>query len=351
MWNIERILRIPPTGTVLLALVSMLAYAQSPPSMRYAISIGAPPERVSSGTLWLYSYSWYGLQKIEWAAVKNGLALVPLDSAELQRKLDPHPATDAYVVVLQTGEHRWYRTPDIRPHGFWNNLSSAINSLGKVTPSSAGETQLILAPLTKRRLTLLYPDGKAAANAEVTLSIYLWNMNHCGFHEGLPLGTFRTDSTGTIEVLAPLVPLYFDGIPYYEPKGTGPAGIAYSDNLGLKTGPEENLILKKEWQLNDVDNLSEEAELRVLTQDGRARKDVDIYVDRETNTCSSGVSTARTNAKGVAHVIIDPSVIGLDLMIGGPYSPTDPKFKENLRTLTSNELHELFSKHNVTIRW
>lgn len=283
--------------------------------------------------------------------MKNGLALVPLDSTELKRKLDPHPNTDAYVVVLQTGEHQWYRTPDIQPGSFWNNLSSAIDSLGKATLSSSGETQLILAPLTKRRLTLLYPDGKAAANTEVTLSIYLWNMNHCGFHEGLPLGTFRTDKTGTIEVLAPLVPLYFDGISYYEPDGMGPAGVAYSDNLGLKTGPEENLILKKEWQVNDEDNLSEDAELRVLTPDGRARKDVDVYIDRKSNTCSGGVSTARTNSKGIAEIVINPSIVGLTLMIGGPYSPEDPKLKEKLRTLTGDELHELFSKHKVTIRW
>jgi hypothetical protein len=341
--------RAPAT---LLGVVSILpAFPQSAPQQKYVVSIGIPSEKVPSGTIWLYSYSWYGLQKIQLAGIENGVALMPLDTAKLRRELDPHPNTDGYVVALQAGEHLWYRTADLGPSVFWTDVFSAINSLGRATASSIGETQLILPAPAARHITLLYPDGRSAVNANITLSIYLWNGNHCGVHEGLPLGNFRTDKTGTIEVLAPLVPLYLDGVSYYEEVGTGPAGIAYSSNIGLKTGPKENLVLKEKWEFTDDDYLSEDAELRVLTADGRPRKDVDVYGMWRTNTCGGGDRIGRTNSEGVAQIQVDPSFSELGLIIGGPYSAGDPKAEANSRDLTNDELRELFSKHKLTIRW
>lgn len=346
-----RILSLSVAVAALLAVFSALpALAESPLQQKYIISIGSLPEKVSSGTIWLYSYSWYGLQKIQLAAIKNGLATVPLDVEKLKRELDPNPTTDGYVIALQIGEHAWYRTPDISPDVFWTNLSSVVNSLGRAVASSTVETRLILPPLTKRHLTLLYADGRAAANANSSLSIYLWDTNHCGAHEGLPLGTFRTDKTGTIEALAPLVALYLD-INYYEEAGTGPQGTAYSHNFGLKTGPQENLVLKKRWELTDDDNLSDEVELRILTANGQPRKDIDVYGNWQTNTCGGHDRVGRTDSKGVVQTSLDPSFTGLTLMIGGPYSAGDPEAMGKSRDLTYDELRELFSKHKLTIRW
>jgi hypothetical protein len=346
------ILSFSLSTAALLGVISIRpAYAQSPSQREYTISIGAASERVSSGTIWLYSYSWYGLQKIQLAAIKNGLALVTLDTGKLKQELDPHPNTDAYVVVLQIGEHLWYRTPNIRPDVLWSDLSSAVNSLGRAIASTTGETQLILPSPTKRHITLLYPDGHAAANANITASIYLWDTNHCGFHEGLPLGIFRTDKTGTIEVAAPLVPLYLDGISYYEEAGTGPAGVAYSANTGLKTGPDANLALKEQWELTEDDYLFDDVEVLVLTANGLPRKDVDVFGNWETNTCGGSGTIGRTDAKGVARIRVDPSFTYLELMIGGPYSAGTPEAEGKSRDFTDAELRELFSKHRLTIRW
>lgn len=188
----------------------------------------------------------------------------------------------------------------------------------------------------KRHITLLYPDGHSAANAEITISIYLWNNNHCAFHMALPLGVFRTDKTGTIEVLAPLVELYFDGLFYY---GSGPAGIAYSRNSGLELGPEQNLVVKEAWQFTPDDSLTDQYELRVLTLDGRPRSDVDVFVSRRSNTCGGGDRIGQTDSKGIVQMDLDPSITGLELR----------KMNDELRQLTDGELRTLFSKHKLVI--
>jgi len=167
---------------------------------------------------------------------------------------------------------------------------------------------------------------------------------------GLPLGTLRTDKTGTIEVLAPLVALYLD-ISYYENAGSGPAGVAYSHNSGLVLGPEERLVLRERWELTEDDYLLEEFALRVLTATGRPRSGVNIYGNWNTNTCGGGDKIGQTDSKGLARIDLDPSFTRLRLLIGGPYSEGDPESKDKSRDLTDGELRELFSKHKLTIRW
>jgi len=331
-------------------LTAFPLFAQPPSHRTYLVSEGSPSQKLSSGTIWLYSYSWYGLQKIRLAAIQNGVAVVPMDTDRLKRQLDPNPETEACIIVLQLSAHLWYRTPNMPRDKFWNNLPSAINGLGRATMSSAGKTQLILPPMTKRKLTLLYPDGRAAVNVKLTLSIYLYDMNHCGFHEGLQLGEFLTDKTGSLEVLAPLVPLYLD-VSYYKKAGSGPAGVAYSNNFGFITGTEANLVLKEQWQLTDDDSLLDDYEIKVLTASGQPRKDIVVYLSWLTNRCAAGAPYARTDDAGAATIGLDPSITGLELMDGGPYSADDPKAEGKTRELTDAELHELFTNHKLTIHW
>jgi hypothetical protein len=321
------------------------ALTQPPQQHNYVICIGTESEKLTSGTFWLYSASWYGLQKFKLASIQNGLAVVPLVVDRLKREVDPHPNTDMYVLVIQAGEHMWYRTPDIPQDRFWTDLPGAIGSLGKTITLQAGETQLILPAPTKRHITLLYPDGRPKARMDLTVSEFLWNQNHCGVHEGLPLGSFRTDDKGTIEVLAPLVPLYLD-IDYFHNVGAGPAGVAYSSNHGMKTGPEGTVVVKEEWELPDIT-----VELRVLTASGQPRPGVNIYANWNTNTCGGGDRIAETDATGTARLDLDATFTALGLGIGGPYSAGDPDAERNSRDLSDAELRELFSKHKLTIRW
>ena len=335
---------------VFLALLMPLflrpASAQSPTQAKYVISVGTPSEKLISGTLWLYSYSWYGLQQSKLAVIQNGQAVVPLDIDRLKRELDPHPNTDAYVVAIQVGEHLWFRTPDIPPVSFWTDLPRAVRLLGNATELPTGETQLVLPAPARRHITLLYPDGRPKTNLDLSMSIYLWNFNHCGGHKGLPLGNFRTDATGTVEVLAPLGALYLDELEYYPNVGTGPTGPAYSRNIGMKTPADETVVVRVAWEVPTFT-----VQLQVLTPSGRPRPGVDVWGNWKTNKFGGGDRFARTDARGIVRLNLDATFTGLSLMIGGPYTAGDPEGDKNTRDLSAAELRELFSKHKLSIRW
>jgi hypothetical protein len=320
--------------------------AQQPRQEKYLISVGTAAERLPSGTLWLYSYSWYGLQQFKLAAIQNGLAVVQLDSEHLKREVDPHPNTDGFVIAVQAGEHRWYRTPDIQPDDFWADLPGAIRSLGKTVDLPTGETRLILPSPVRRRITLLDPAGQPKVNTDLDVSIYLWDQNHCGVHEGLPLGTFRTDAKGSIDVLAPLIPLYLDGLEYFEEAGDGPAGPAYSSNIGMKIDADETVVVEVAWEVPQFT-----VQLRVLTRSGLPRSHVNVYGNWNTNTCGGHDRMAETDARGMVRLDLDATFTALTLMVGGPYSASDSEMDQNTRALTDAELRELFSKRKLTIRW
>ena len=147
------------------------------------------------------------------------------------------------------------------------------------------------------------------------------------------------------------MPLYLGGVYYYEAAGTGPAGVAYSSNAGLKTGVEDNLVLKKKWNLRDDDSLAEDAELRVVAANGQPRRDVNVNLYWATNTCGGAARVGQTDDKGVVQLHIDPTVIGLELMIGGPYSADAPEARGKSYQWGEGELRQLFTRHQLTIRW
>jgi hypothetical protein len=339
-------MRAMPLSLLLICLSVSAAQASPPQQRKYVISVGTPSEKLASGTLWLYSYSWYGLEHYKLSAIQDGFAVVPLDIDRLKREMHPNAYTDAYVAVIQAGEHLWFRTPDISPDEFWRDLPGALRLLGSSKELPSGETQLVLPAPARRHITLLYPDSRPKANFDLDVSIYLWDQNHCGFHEGLPLGAFKTDAKGTIEVLAPLVPLYLDGLEYYTFEGRGPAGPAYSRDEGMKLPAEEAAVVKVAWELPRT-----AVQLRVLSPAGRPRSGMAIYESWDTSTCGGAEDFGQTDATGTARLILDATVTGLTLMIGGPYAGDDPRGKENTRELTRAELTELFSKHSLTIRW
>ena len=343
---------------LLMTLLSVAGLAQTSIRKGYLFSIDAESSPISSGAVWLYSYSGYGVQKVKLADIESGRALVRSDIEEVKRELNPDPYTEAYVLVIQIGDRLWYRTPNISPAVIQTDLIGSLNSLGRVTALSTRETQLILPAPATRRITMLYPDGRPAANADVEVSVYFYDHGHCGGHEGLPLGTFRTDNKGTFSVLAPLVPLFLDNMTYFEDAGSGPAGAAYSYNTGLKLGREEMIVLKKRWELTQDDYLLDDFELRVLTAKGAPMRGVEIGWEERRTLCGGGQHWGETDARGIARIELIPEIIesftlmqshGQAAVAGGEFEAL--KSKGMVRDLTDSELQTLFSRHKLTIRW
>jgi hypothetical protein len=339
--------RRPFAGFFLLVLLAVLlcaAHAQQPQELRYRFAIGDRSRRVSSGSVWLYSCSWYGLQSTKLANIENGLAKIPLDTEKIRHSLNPHPNTDAYVLVLQFPQNIWFRSPDVSPESIWKDLGQGLNRLGQSNALADGETLLILPAPVKRRITLLHEDGRPAVRELVSVSIYLYDSNHCGFHTGLPLGNHFTDGAGTIEIAAPLVPLYLDNIRYYESEGQGPAGQAYELNIGLKLGSEPAVVARKAWEFSGIPDLPEqEVDLFVLDSRGTPLPDVNVEETLRAHTCGAvNGSIGRTDSAGKVHVRLVPQVVA-KLELSRP--------NERPRSLSVDELQELFAMRTLAIKW
>jgi hypothetical protein len=313
---------------------------------RYRFSIGNDSTIVRSGSIWLYCYSWYGLQSLKLGSIDGGVAEVSLAVEAIKSELNPHINTDACVLVLQLPDNLWYRTPDISPERFWPHFAHVLDGLGHSVSLATGETLLILPKLARRQITLLHEDGRPVANAKVLVSIYLYDTNHCGVHTGLPIGTLVTNADGGFNLLAQSVPLYLDSMNYYQKVGSGPAGTAYQEIIGLKTGAEDDLVIRKAWApgaLSNQNDLPEqELELQILTPGDSPRAGVEIDETLRANTCGLNGSVGETDSTGTARIkVVPPVVATLELR----------RSNEKSRPLSEVELRELFSKKKLVVKW
>ena len=311
------------------------SFAQEAIDLRYRFVLqgkGAGP----SGALWLYHYSWYGLAKFKLATIERGRARLRLSEARLWSEIQPHPNTEAYVLVLECPGRRWYRTPDLDPATLLRDLPTRLNALGAARPSPRGETALVLPASARRRITLEHEDGRPAVDLDVPVSIYLYDRNHCGRHTGLDLGTVRTDAAGTVEIAAPPVPLYLN-VRFYERRGEGPAGAAYWAKTGLKTGAERDVVLRRAWDLPE-----EHLELHAHGPDGSPLAGATVVQAIRTTECGAWSGPVGvTDATGVARVQIAPAT-------------TERLWLEKdgrTRPLSIEELRVLFSQRRITLRW
>jgi len=144
-------------------MLSVAAFSQQHPQQAYLISIGAESSIVPSGTVWLYSFSPYGILSVQLAQIENGRALMPSSFEEAKKELNPNDTAEVYVLSDTGWPTSWYRTPNISREVIWFELTGRLNSLGRPTVLSDGGTRLILPSPSKRSITMLYPDGRPAA--------------------------------------------------------------------------------------------------------------------------------------------------------------------------------------------
>ncbi len=303
----------------------------------YHLAVGQPVRTVKTGTVWLYHYSWYGLERFRLAGIEDGRALIRLSADRIENEIRPHPNTTAYVVVLELPNRRWYRTADIPAEQILERFIPAIESLAAVAWGPAGRRTVVLPEQHCRRLVMLDENGNPVAGIRIPVSIYLYDENHCGAHTGLPLGTFETDALGQIEVMAPLVPLYLD-TRFYEPGDLGPAGQMMDMHFGLRTTVQQDLTIKKTWNLR-----AETFTLRVRNGDGEPLTDLHLRHCLRTAECGANCGTiARSDVNGHLHLDFAPRLVqSLTLQSEGG----------RRYQLSDTELRRLFETHHLKITW
>ncbi len=318
-------------------LFAATALAQQDIDLRYRFAIGEGSAPLAAGSVWLYHYVWGGLGSFKLADIENGQARIRLSKQRLEAEIRRPAHPGSYVIVLSLPGGLWRRTADLNAASLFTGFAAALNALGQSHSVPSGETVLVLPSLAKRRLTLQFEDGRPAAGREVLVSIYVSAENHCGVHQGLDLGAFRTDASGTIEVTAPLVDLNLNA-PHYELEGGGPAGPAYWAASDLRIGSSPREVIRRAWELPRRDYA-----LQVVKPDGSPAVGVSVSQTLRTRDCgarSGGVG--QTDAAGVARFqLIAPATDALQLIAAGLPS----------QDLSEAELRELFSKGRLTVRF
>jgi hypothetical protein len=311
----------------------------------YRFAVGSRDDVMPSGTVWLYSYSWYGLRSTKLADIKSGVAEISHGADVVRRALDPNPNTDAYVIALEFPQNVWFRTANISPDSIWKDWPRQLDRLGQPVSIPSGGTLLVLPKLTTRRVTLLHEDGRPVIGARLAVSLYLYDYNHCAVHTGLPVGTYVTDRSGTVQVEAPLVPLYLDGVPYFERDTDGPLGGGYGLATGLKVGAAVTETIRERWNFPGNSDLpARPFDLRVVDSAGAPLAGVSIQEMDLSEGC--GLASGRageTDSSGRVRLRLAPETIaGLALI---------SRLAEQPRPLSTDELRELFDKGGLTIQW
>jgi hypothetical protein len=323
-------------------LLTFLTAAAMASGQRYRISIESAEDRVVSGEVWLYRYDWGNLETQKLAGIQNGIAVLPSDFEKLKHELGPNPERGKYVLAINVGQTLWYRTPDLS----FNELSSGwlqiFRSLGPAAVAGNNEARLILPAPVKRHITLLYPDNRPAVYEDIDVSVYLTDQNHCGVHTGLPLGTYRTDARGAIEVAAPLVPLYLDNIAHYDEADVKNTGAPYSVARGVKLGSDAAIEVRKLWRFADFEPFPVQGyQVQILSSDGAPRQGVGVAVITNTGCGAAGSEDARTDAYGIARLRFAPQTT--------PTLSLSPSHGE-MPSLTPGEMQSLLRDHKVTVR-
>ena len=315
----------------LLMSCSSLAMAQKDVSLHYRFILEGAPS-ASSGTVWLFHYSWYGLEKFELARILDGDAWIALDERKLAREVRPNPKVESYLLLVDFGGS-WHRSRNIKPAKLFDDFSAALDALGQTRRDSRGRTTLTLPAYAERQVTLRYPDGRPLASRQIPVAIYIYDYNHCAAHFGIDLGTYLTDKRGVLHLRAGKYPLYLD-IPYWTSERR-----RYCLNPGLKLPkPASSLSIQRTWDVP-----AEGFEVTVSSSGAKPLPGADIEESDCSNACGRLVrSVGKTGPDGRAAVLLHPAAIeSLDMTL-----PSGQR-----RTLSPQELAELILTGRLRISW
>lgn len=254
---------------VLLVLFSLAGFAMPVPRLARILA-GAPPAPVVSGEIWLIANRWGAYPGVLVASITNG-DLHAREGIQLPRyweqafnyevlvAVSNRPATSAPPLsedsaYLASGRPEYlkrfpdiYFSPPLPAQSFGKDWEEALQAVGH----TSGDV-LILPPPARRTIRLEYLDGKPFVDAEVSVSMYGSNENHCGVPVGIGLGIFKTDANGEISIVATSCSLALDK-GYFEQENGGPAGTMFKFVPYVIVGGDQDITVKRLWELPQRD--------------------------------------------------------------------------------------------------
>ncbi len=343
--------RLVATGCALLAAAPSVA-ALEPIEQRYRFAIGQESATVPTGTIWLYQLPHWGgqLERVQIGTIRDGRATVRIAEELLPDgwiHFDPLAAPEGYVIVVELpGLHFYLTQPFDQLDG--DQLAWHLQQLGARMMDTNDEDLIVLPALSQRRITFQTDAGQPAVGLEVGVDLFMSDSNHCGVHQGIEVGSFRTDSNGTISFLAPAVPLYVH-VEHYEldvAAEDDPVTPAYRVALGFEVPGTPEIVLRRPgWGRDSLP--SDHYRLNVRKVDGMPAKALSVVSqERHWEYGAWDGPSGLTNDTG--DVELDLTASTVDWILLCPSGGTQADCQQG-RRLSNEEMRRLFTTHTLTI--
>ena len=228
-----------------------------------------------------------------------------------------------------------YLSPPLPPEKLGKDWPTVLQQIGHLTGSG-----LVLAAPIQRTIRLLYPDGRPLVSAQVPVRLYGSSENHCGVAVGIDLGIFTTNANGELALVAPRASLALS-MSYFETKGDGPAGKAFSAREDVIVSGEPVITVKQLWTLPQHDYV-----VRLSTTKNQPIAHAHLTGCMNFDGCGAGcgpIDAPESDASGTIRFR------GRDLRVMRSLTVVSADGKE--RNLTDSEMHDLLSTYQLDLRW
>jgi hypothetical protein len=216
------------------------------------------------------------------------------------------------------------------------NWEEALQALGH----TSGDV-LTLPPPARRSIRLEFLNGKPFVDAEVPVSMYGSNENHCDAPVGIDLGLFTTDTNGEISLVTTNSPLALS-TGYYEQQRGGPTGTMFTLVPYLIVDADQNITVKRLWELPRYDYV-----VWIRESDNQPVAHAHFAACNNFDGCGEGCGplsgAPESNVLGVIRFRHEDlrEMRSLTLVNAGGQR----------RDLTDSEMNELFRTHQLHLVW
>ncbi len=242
----------------------------------YTISVEGRENVELSGSVSLYWFAWGALEEIDIgeirrnnlsvfppienleASIRSAYALTPENSAD-EVNLASSSVLGWFLImelagVKSTDGPVFYRSEDVLiatdsgEIDMESLLSQVSQGVEPTLQAMAGTAQRVyntktleFPPIGPRPVSFRDLQGNPVPDLNVSLAVFGTNQNHCGRHQGIELGSFKTDPDGQVVLHQPRkTPLYYYG-KHYVKAGVHGGIERYNSQSGSRVGEDDSV--------------------------------------------------------------------------------------------------------------